>query len=102
MYDLDSEGLEARSVRAKKRKPKGHFTTKGPNFVHSVDGHDKLYDVMRRCLTFASLFLFHSCLEVFPLGSHFADYRSNLYQSPLLHPKPPLHSLLGYYGSHRP
>ena len=42
MYDLDPEGLEARSVGAKKRKPKGHFTTKGPNFVHSVDGHDKL------------------------------------------------------------
>ena len=42
MYDLDPEGLEARSVGEKKRKPKGHFTTKGPNFVHSVDGHDKL------------------------------------------------------------
>ena len=42
MYDLDPEGLEARGVGAKKRKPKGHFTTKGPNFVHSVDGHDKL------------------------------------------------------------
>ena len=42
MYDLDPKGLEARSVGAKKRKPKGHFTTKGPNFVHSVDGHDKL------------------------------------------------------------
>ena len=42
MYDLDPEGLEAHSFGAKKRKPKGHFTTKGPNFVHSVDGHDKL------------------------------------------------------------
>ena len=42
MYDLDPKGLEARSVGSKKRKPKGHFTTKGPNFVHSVDGHDKL------------------------------------------------------------
>ena len=42
MYDLDPEGLEAQSFGAKKRKPKGHFTTKGPNFVHSVDGHDKL------------------------------------------------------------
>ena len=44
MYDLDPEGLEARGVGAKLkgRKAKGHFTTKGPNFVHSVDGHDKL------------------------------------------------------------
>lgn len=42
MYDLDPEGLEARSVGAKKRKPKGHFNTKSPNFVHSVDSHDQL------------------------------------------------------------
>ena len=42
MYDLHPEGLEARGLGAKKRKPRGHFTTKGPNFVHSVDGHDKL------------------------------------------------------------
>ena len=42
MYDLDPEGLEVRGVAAKTRKPKGHFTTKGPNFVHSVDGRDKL------------------------------------------------------------
>ncbi len=42
MYDLDPEGLEGRAVLAKKKKPKGHFTTKGPNFVHSVDGHDKM------------------------------------------------------------
>ena len=27
MYDLDQEGLEARSVGAKKWKPKGHLTT---------------------------------------------------------------------------
>ena len=58
IYDLDPEGLEARSVSSKKRKPKGHFTTNGPNFVHSVDGHDKLCDVMRRCLRLASLSLF--------------------------------------------
>ena len=37
MYDIDPEGLAARGVDAKKRKPRGHFTTKGPNFVHSVD-----------------------------------------------------------------
>jgi hypothetical protein len=42
MCDLDPEGLEARAVGGKKKRTKGHFTTKGPNFVHSVDGHDKL------------------------------------------------------------
>ena len=42
MYDLDPDGLEARKLDVKKKKPKGHFSSKGPNFVHSVDGHDKL------------------------------------------------------------
>ena len=28
MYDLDPEGLECRAVLAKKKNPKGHFTTK--------------------------------------------------------------------------
>ena len=42
MYDLDAEGLEARAPGAKKRKPKGHFITLGPDWTYSVDGHDKL------------------------------------------------------------
>ena len=42
MYDLDPEGIEGRAVGAKRKKPKGRFTTKGPNWVHSVDGHDKM------------------------------------------------------------
>ena len=43
MYDLDPKGLEARGpVGKKKTKTKGSFTTKGPNWVHSLDGHDKL------------------------------------------------------------
>ena len=49
IYDLDpAEVLEARGVGAKKRKPKGHFTTRGPNFVHSVDGHNKLMGYQNR------------------------------------------------------
>ena len=36
MYDLDPEGLEASGVGAKKRKPRGHFTTKGPRQAHGV------------------------------------------------------------------
>ena len=44
MYDLDPEGLEARGGvgTKKKHREKGIFTTKGPNWVHSLDGHDKL------------------------------------------------------------
>jgi hypothetical protein len=44
MVDLDPEGLEQRGgVGIKKNKRgKGNFTTKGPNWVHSLDGHDKL------------------------------------------------------------
>lgn len=43
MYDLDPEGLETRGgVGAKKERRKGNFTTRGANWVHSLDRHDKL------------------------------------------------------------
>ena len=43
MMDLDPEGLAARGgVWAKKKRQKGNFTTRGSNWVHSLDGHDKL------------------------------------------------------------
>ena len=42
MFDLDPEGLETRCPTGKKRTTKGHFSTKGTNWVHSMDGHDKL------------------------------------------------------------
>ena len=43
MQDVDPEGLQARGdVGNAKQKKKGRYTTKGPNFVHSLDGHDKL------------------------------------------------------------
>ena len=50
MHDLDPEGLEARSVGAKKRKRTGYSTPKGPSFVHSLDGHDKLMGVSKEHL----------------------------------------------------
>ena len=46
MYDLDPDGLEARAL-GKNTRVKGHFTTKGPNFVHSLDGHAKLMGYQR-------------------------------------------------------
>ncbi|XP_028413083.1 uncharacterized protein LOC114541051 [Dendronephthya gigantea] len=43
MFDVDPDGLEARNPNARwERRPKGNYTTKGTNFVHSMDGHDKL------------------------------------------------------------
>ena len=42
MFDLDLEGLETRCPTGKKRTTKGHFSTKGTNWVHWMDGHDKL------------------------------------------------------------
>ena len=43
MYELDPEGLQLRGgVGAKKQRKKGKFTTRGSNWVHSLDGHNKL------------------------------------------------------------
>jgi len=46
VYDLmtenDPDGLNDRRPGFKKKKKKKHFITKGPNWVLSVDGHDKL------------------------------------------------------------
>ena len=43
MQDVDPEGLQAKGGTGNpKQKQKGKYTTKGPNFVHSLDGHDKL------------------------------------------------------------
>ena len=40
--ELDPEGLEARSLQRRKKKPKGQFTSEGPLWVASLDGHDKV------------------------------------------------------------
>ena len=43
MTELHPEGLEVRGgVGGKKKRQKGHFTTKRANWVHSLDGHDKM------------------------------------------------------------
>ena len=43
MNELDSDGLEAREcIGGKRKRKKGNFTSKGPNWVHSLDVHDKL------------------------------------------------------------
>ena len=42
MTDLDSDGLKMRQPGNKKPKEKGTFVSAGPNWVMSLDGHDKL------------------------------------------------------------
>ena len=42
MYSVDPVALEERAPRFKKKKPKSNFTSRGSNWVHSLDGHDKL------------------------------------------------------------
>ena len=43
MQELDPDGLQARGdIGTKKQRKKGNFTSMGSNWVHSLDGHDKL------------------------------------------------------------
>ena len=42
MYNVDPVALEERAPQFKKKKPKSNFTSRGSNWVHSLDGHDKL------------------------------------------------------------
>ena len=44
MYNADADALEERALQFKNKRPKGHFTSPGPNYVHSLDGQDKLMD----------------------------------------------------------
>jgi hypothetical protein len=38
---LDAQGTEARRLGPKKRRPRGQYITPGPNWLWSIDGHDK-------------------------------------------------------------
>ena len=42
MYDTDPDLLENRQPGLKKKQRTKHFTSNGPNWILSVDGHDKL------------------------------------------------------------
>ena len=42
MYSVDPVALKERAPRFKKKKPKSNFTSRRSNWVHSLDGHDKL------------------------------------------------------------
>ena len=42
MYNVDPDALAERAPQYKKKKAKGNFISRGPKWVHSLDGHDKL------------------------------------------------------------
>ena len=42
LADLDPDGVSSRKLQNRKIREKGNFTSKGPLWVVSVDGHDKL------------------------------------------------------------
>ena len=42
MYQVDPDALEQRAPKFKKKKSERHFILPDPNFVHSLDGHEKL------------------------------------------------------------
>ena len=43
MLDVDPSGLEVRNHNTRREKrAKGNYTTRGTNFVHSMNGPDKL------------------------------------------------------------
>ena len=53
MFDLDPDGLAARCPTKRNKKVKGQFTTKEVNWVHSMDGHDKLIGYQKRTFPLA-------------------------------------------------
>eukprot|EP00794_Sanderia_malayensis_P001876 gene1876-2120_t len=60
MYDLDPDGLEKRALTNKRRKRvKGAFVTRGPNWVHSLDGHAKLMGYQKNTFPLA----IYGCLD---------------------------------------
>ena len=42
LYNVDPDALTERAPQYKKKKAKGNFISRGPNWVHSLDGHNKL------------------------------------------------------------
>lgn len=60
MFMLDEEGLKRRQPKKKKdNRQKGNFTTKGVNWVHSLDGHCKLMGYQRDTFPLA----IYGCLD---------------------------------------
>ena len=63
MYNIDPVSLEERAPRfkKKKKKKKGHFTKRGTNWVHSLDGHDKLMGYQNSTFPIAVYVCINTC-----------------------------------------
>ena len=59
MTDVDIERLRQRQLRFKRKKEKGTFTAVGPNWVVSLDGHDKLMGFQKSTFPLA----IYGCLD---------------------------------------
>lgn len=61
MWDADPQAMEARSLNKKKKKPKKPFTSDGPNWTLSLDGHDKMMGFQNCTFPLA----IYGCLDTF-------------------------------------
>ena len=61
MWDLDPQGVEARKLRKKKRSMKKPFICDGPNWLSSLNGHDKMMGFQNSTFPLA----LYGCLDTF-------------------------------------
>ena len=61
MYDVDPDALAENILR--RRKAKGNFASRGPNWVHSLDGHDKLIGYQNSTLPIAVYGCIDTCSQ---------------------------------------
>ena len=66
MNNVDPDALEERALCFKKKKKKGHFTTRGTNWVHSLDGHDKLMGYQNNTFPIAVYGCIDTCSRKLP------------------------------------
>ena len=62
MFTANPQGMEARSVKKKKKKPKQPFVSNGSNWTLSLDGHNKLMGFQNCTFPIA----IYGCLDTFP------------------------------------
>ena len=61
MYDVDPGALAENNLR--RRKAKGNFTSRVPNWVHSLDGHEKLIGYQNSTLPIAVYGCIDTCSQ---------------------------------------
>ena len=61
MWELDPDGVQSRNVWKKKNLPKRPFLCDGPNWLFSLDGHDKMMGYQNSTFSLA----IYGCLDTF-------------------------------------